>query len=151
MMDIQYKVVAELESSASLTRLFCELTGEEMTPDVARINDLIAGGRLAFYTAWAEGKLVGMTSVIPCRTALSDKLWIEDVAVLSECRGMGIGRGLLEFAMHDAASRFFPGTFWLTSRPAREAARKMYASMGFKEYETGVFFRPCRLMSIPVV
>ena len=141
MMDIQYKTTAELESSASLTRLFCELTGEEMTPDVARINDLIAEGRLAFYTAWIEGDLVGMTSVIPCRTALSDKLWIEDVAVLSECRGMGIGKGLLEYAMHDAASRFFPGTFWLTSRPSRTAARKMYSSMGFKEYETGVFFR----------
>lgn len=140
MMDIQYKAVAELESSASLTRLFCELTGEEMTPDVARINDLIASGSLAFYTAWVEGKLVGMTSVIPCRTALSDKLWIEDVAVLSECRGLGIGRGLVKFAMADAVTRFFPGIFWLTSRPSRIAARKMYASMGFKEYETGVFY-----------
>ena len=141
MMDIQYKAVAALEPSANLTRLFCELTGEEMTPDVARINDLIASGRLAFYSAWVGGKLVGMTSVIPCRTALSDKLWIEDVAVLSECRGMGIGRGLLEFAMHDASARFFSGTFWLTSRPSRIAARKMYASMGFKEYETGVFYK----------
>lgn len=141
MMDIQYKVTAELESSASLTRLFCELTGEEIIPDVARINDLIASGRLAFYTAWVDGELVGMTSIIPCRTALSDKLWIEDVAVLSECRGMGIGRGLVEFAMNDAVTRFFPGTFWLTSRPSRAAARKMYATLGFKEHNTGVFYK----------
>lgn len=140
-MDIKYKAVASLEPSANLTRLFCELTGEEMTPHVARINGLIASGRLAFYTAWADGELVGMTSVIPCRTGLSDKLWIEDVAVLSECCGMGIGRGLLEYAMNDATTRFFPGTFWLTSRPSRVAARKMYASMGFTEYETGVFYK----------
>lgn len=139
-MDIKYRTLSAVEASDRLTRLFCELTGEEMTPDIDRLNSLIAAGDLAFHTAWLDGELVGMTSVIPCRTALSNKLWIEDVAVLSECRGLGIGRGLVEYAMHDAASRFFAGTFWLTSRPSREAARKMYASMGFKEYETGVFF-----------
>lgn len=138
-MDITYRALSDVEASERLTRLFCELTGEEMTPDVGRLNRLIADGDLAFYTAWLDGELVGMTSVIPCRTALSNKLWIEDVAVLSECRGLGIGRGLLAFAMDDSRSRFFDGTFWLTSRPSRIAARKMYASMGFQEYETGVF------------
>lgn len=112
-----------------------------MTPDVERINALTASGSLAFYTAWMDGELVGMTSVIPCRTSLSDKLWIEDVAVLGECRGLGIGKGLVTYAMEDAAVRFFHGTFWLTSRPSRTTARRMYASLGFKEYETGVFFR----------
>lgn len=138
-MTITYKSVSEIEGSERLTRLFSELTGKDMTPDVSRINQLIAGGALAFYTAWADGCLAGMTSVIPCRTSLSDKLWIEDVAVLSEYRGQGIGRGLLEFAMADTAERFGGGTFWLTSRPSRIAARKMYESMGFKEYETGVY------------
>lgn len=138
-MDIRYRILPKVESSERLTRLFSELKGEETTPDVSRINALIAAGNLAFYSAWMDGELVGITSVIPCRTAQSDKLWIEDVAVLGECRGLGLGKGLVEFAMEDASSRFFNGTFWLTSRPSRTAARKMYASMGFEEYETGVF------------
>lgn len=138
-MSVIYKALSKLESSENLTRLFCELTGTDMVPDTERINRLIASGALAFYTAWVDGNLSGMTSVIPCRTSLSDKLWIEDVAVLSEYRGQGIGRGILEFAMDDAAERFGSGTFWLTSRPSRTAARKLYESMGFKEYETGVF------------
>lgn len=138
-MTITYKSVSEIEGSERLTRLFSELTGKDMTPDISRINGLIADGSLAFYTAWADGILVGMTSIIPCRTSLSDKLWIEDVAVLNEYRGHGIGRGLLGFAMNDAMERFGGGTFWLTSRPSRTAARKMYESMGFREYETGVF------------
>ena len=139
-MEIMYKTLSWVEPSERLTRLFCELTGAEISPDVNRLNSLIAAGALAFHTAWLDGKLVGMASVIPCSTTLSNKLWIEDVAVLSEFHGFGIGRGLLEFAMADSRSRFFDGTFWLTSRPSRIAARKMYASMGFKEYETGVFY-----------
>ncbi len=141
-MDVQYKVLSGIEPSDRLTRLWRELTlRDEVGPDTDRINALIASGRLGFYTAWLDGNLVGMASVVPCRTAQSDKLWIEDVAVLSECRGLGIGRGLLSFAMDDAARRFFKGTFWLTSRPSREAARKLYASMGFEQHETGVFFK----------
>lgn len=141
-MDIQYKALSCVDPSPRLTRLFRELTGrEEMTPDTERINSLIAEGKLGFYTAWLDGNLVGMTSIVPCRTAQSDKLWIEDVAVLSECRGLGIGRALLSFAMDDATQRFFKGTFWLTSRPSRQAARKLYASMGLEPYDTGVFFK----------
>ena len=141
-MDIQYKVLAALAKSDRLDRLFSELYGEEMSPDTGRINALISKGALVLYSAWLDGELVGMASVIPCRTAVSDKLWIEDVAVLSECRGLGIGRGIIEFALKDAASRFGEGTFWLTSRPSRAAARKLYASLGFREYETGVFRLP---------
>lgn len=140
-MDVQYKVLTHVEASERLTRLFRELTGTDMVPDVERINSLIGSGNLAFSTAWLDGELVGMTSVVPFRTALSDKLWIEDVAVLSECRGLGIGRGLLEFAMEDAVSRFFRGTFSLTSNPSREAARRLYVSLGFHQRETGVFLK----------
>lgn len=140
-MEVIYKALSRVRQSERLTRLFRELTGTDMIPDTDRINSLIASGSLAFYTAWLDGELVGMTSVIPCRTSLSDKLRIEDVAVLNECRGLGIGKGIVVYAMEDAAVRFFPGTFWLTSRPSRTSARRMYASLGFKEYETGVFFR----------
>ena len=141
-MPIVYNVQSSVEDSAELRRLFQELTGTDMVPDTVRINRQISEGSLAFYSAWTDGKMVGMTSVISCRTCISDKLWIEDVAVLSEWRGRGIGRAMLEFAMQDSLSRFGAGTFWLTSRPSRTAARSLYASMGFRECETGVFSKP---------
>lgn len=131
-----------LTACDNLKRLFSELRGTDTTPDIGRINSLISSGRLAFYLAEDhDGNPVGMVSVIPCRTAASDKLWIEDVCILSDCRGNGLGRKLLEFAMDDALEFFGPGTFWLTSRPSRIAARKLYKSLGFNEYETGVFHR----------
>lgn len=126
-------------ASENLTRLFSELSGFDRVPDVGRINSLIAAGSLAFYIVLYNGETVGMASVIPCRTAASDKLWIEDVCILSDFRGKGLGRKLMEFAMNDSVKLFGPGTFWLTSRPARKAARQMYESLGFSEYETGVY------------
>lgn len=126
-------------ASDNIKRLFSELSGCERTPDVDRINNLIDAGSLAFYLALDGGTPVGMASVIPCRTAASDKLWIEDVCVLSEWRGKGIARKLMQFAMADSEEFFGKGTFWLTSRPSRTAARRMYRSFGFVEHETGVF------------
>ena len=130
-----------VSTSEDLTNLFSQLNGFDTVPDVERINSLISEGSLAFYTVRDKDKIVGMASVIPCRTAASDKLWIEDVCVLEEYRGKGIGKQLLDYAMADAAKYFGKGTFWLTSRPSRTAARQMYKSMGFTEYETGVFFK----------
>ena len=124
-----------------LTNLFSQLNGFDTVPDVERINSLISEGSLAFYTVRDKDKIVGMASVIPCRTAASDKLWIEDVCVLEEYRGKGVGKRLVEYAMADAIQYFGKGTFWLTSRPSRTAARQMYRSMGFTEYETGVFYK----------
>ena len=134
--EYNYSRVESIEPSEDLTTLFTELDGFEKTPDTARINALIKAGNLAFYVVRKGSRTIGMTSIIACRTAQSDKFWIEDVAVLGEFRGQGLGKKLLQFAMDDAAVHFGKGTFWLTSR---ESARNMYRSMGFNEYETGVF------------
>ena len=125
--------------SDNLTRLFSELSGCHREPDIERINSLIAAGTLAFYQVLENDHPVGMASVISCRTAASDKLWVEDVCILSDFRGRGLGRALLEFAMKDSVTLFGQGTFWLTSRPSRTVARKMYEALGFSEYETGVY------------
>lgn len=89
-------------ASDNLTRLFSELSGCGRTPDVDRINKLIDAGSLAFFIVLDGDAPVGMASVIPCRTAASDKLWIEDVCVLSEWRGKGLARKLMQFAMTDS-------------------------------------------------
>lgn len=130
--EIEYTKADSVSESENLTRLYYELTGKEIVPDVSRINKLIAENRLFFYTASCNKLPVGMVSVVPCRTSMKDKYWIEDVAVLSDCRGKGVGRALLDFAIKDISDRFGEGVFYLTSRPSRTAARKLYTSMGFE-------------------
>lgn len=141
MKDIRLIRATAVESSDAVTMLFSQLNDRGYTPDYGRINSLIEAGSLAFYMAIQDGTPVGMASVIPCRTAAHDKLWIEDVCVLEGWRCRGIGRALLEFAMKDAADLFGSGTFWLTSRPSRAAAHHLYASLGFNRKDTGVFIK----------
>ena len=140
-MDGLIKIIRShgVTASENLDRLFSELSGHERTPDTDRINSLIKSGSLALYLVLDGDSPIGMASVIPCRTAASDKLWIEDVCILSEWRGRGLARRLMQFAMSDSQEIFGKGTFWLTSRPSRKAARELYRSLGFVEYETGVF------------
>ena len=140
MSAISIERVRSVELSENLAQLFSQLNGYDTPPDTGRINALISCGTLAFYLACVDNKPIGMASVIACRTAASDKLWIEDVCVLDEYRGNGIGKSLMQYAMRDSVEYFGGGTFWLTSRPSREAARAMYKVLGFTQYETGVFY-----------
>jgi ribosomal protein S18 acetylase RimI-like enzyme len=64
--------------------------------------------------------------------------WIEDVVVDSSMRGRGVGELLTREAMRLAFERGAE-TIDLTSRPSREAARRLYEKMGFVVRDTSVF------------
>lgn len=122
------------------------------TIEAGRLTRLIEESRLMLFVAEGhsyEGcskdgdlpscKLTGMLTLSICPTLAQDKLWIEDVIVDDSCRGKGIGRALVQAAVAYAASKWPGNTVYLTSNPARQAARALYASEGFEEYNTGVF------------
>ena len=114
------------------------------TIEAGRLARLIEEGRLMLFVAESAmvpeaGMLTGMLTLSICPTLAQDKLWIEDVIVDDSCRGKGIGRALVQAAVAYAASKWPGNTVYLTSNPARQAARALYASEGFEEYNTGVF------------
>ena len=122
------------------------------TIEAGRLARLIEEGRMMLFVAeghsdegcskdgdWTSCKLTGMLTLSICPTLAQDKLWIEDVIVDDSCRGKGIGRALVQAAVAYAASKWPGNTVYLTSNPARQAARALYASEGFEEYNTGVF------------
>ena len=116
------------------------LNPEAGTIEADRLAQLIEEGRLMpFVAESAEGRLTGMLTLCICPTLAQDKLWIEDVIVDDSCRGKGVGRALVQAAVAYAATAWPGNTLYLTSNPTRQAARALYASEGFEEYDTGVF------------
>lgn len=113
----------------------------------ARLSELFADDSFwLFVTEDADGQLAGMLTLTRCHTLSRSKFWIEDVIVDPAYRGQGVGRALVHAAVEYVRSAGESTTgcerrpsLYLTSNPSRTAARALYRSEGFEEYETGVF------------
>lgn len=143
---IKVLVAQELDGNTlqQVQGLLLLLNPEAGEIEAGRLARLIEDGRLMLFVAEdgeeQEGsKLTGMLTMCVCPTLAQDKLWIEDVIVDDSCRGKGVGRALVKAAVAHAAAAWPGNTLYLTSNPTRQAARALYASEGFEEYDTGVF------------
>ena len=86
-----------------------------------------------------EGRIVGMTTVCCFTIPTGRHATIEDVVVLPECQGTGLGRKLVQAALDYLAGTGQSYKVGLTSKPARVAANALYRKMGFKQKETNVY------------
>ena len=86
----------------------------------------------------AGGRIVGTLTLATFRTPTGVRAWIEDVIVSEEVRGRGCGEELTRAAL-DAAREAGARTVELTSRPAREAANRLYQRIGFSPRETNIY------------
>lgn len=120
--------------------LLHELSPALGTIDRDRVNRLLEEGRLTLFAAIDDdGHVTGMLTLTSCPTLTGDKYWIEDVIVSKEYRGQGIGKALVKAAVEHVKESGKPYRIYLTSNPSRTAARNLYRSEGFEEYDTGVF------------
>lgn len=107
--------------------------------DVERLTAIVSNPHSAIFVAELESDIVGTLTATHYTAPTSDKLWIEDVVVSPSARGLGAGHKLVAEALRWGKEHFPNATPYLTSNPSREAARNLYRSMGFSEYNTGVF------------
>ena len=108
--------------------------------DRDRVNRLLNEDSLTLFAAEDDnGRFTGMLTLTFCPTLTGDKYWIEDVIVHDEFRGHGIGKALVKAAVSHVKQSGQPYRIYLTSNPSRTAARNLYRSEGFEEYDTGVF------------
>ena len=116
-----------------------------LAPTSPEINEQRLLGLLAdesfllFVAEGADGGLSGMLTLTCCQTLARSKYWIEDVVVRPEFRGQGIGRALVEAAIGHVRETCGQASIYLTSNLSRQAARALYRSVGFEDYDTGVF------------
>ncbi|MBO5418952.1 MAG: GNAT family N-acetyltransferase [Bacteroidales bacterium] len=107
--------------------------------DEERLKFLVDDQYFTLFISEEDGVISGMLTLIRCSTLARDKFWIEDVVVDQRYRGRGIGRQLVQAAVEYVRENGCRSTIYLTSNPSRTAARALYRSEGFDEYDTGVF------------
>lgn len=85
-----------------------------------------------------QAHLIGTATLSYCSLLTGMKAWIEDVVVDQSARGKGYARILLTHLLAQARQSGADSVN-LTSRPSRQAANRLYRSMGFQQRETNVY------------
>ena len=90
------------------------------------------------YVAEEGDHIIGMATLCLVCTPSGRKADIEDVVVLPEFQGKGIGKALVRRLIEEAGKKA-PIQIHLTSKPIRVAANALYVKMGFVRKETNVY------------
>nr|WP_320039516.1 GNAT family N-acetyltransferase [uncultured Bacteroides sp.] len=90
------------------------------------------------YIIRKEGHIVATATLCVSHTPEFTLGAVEVVVALCECRGMGLGRRLMEQILTEA-KRFGCEKLHLTSNPRRVAANGLYQALGFKLYSTNYY------------
>lgn len=78
-----------------------------------------------------KAKIVGMATLAPEYTLDGATGFIEDVVVNEAYQRRGVGRGLTE-RLIEKARQLGCRRIWLTSRPSRKPANRLYRRLGFR-------------------
>ena len=125
----------------ALTRLIPQLkiSSPRLTRD--EVAALVFSDSVTLLTARADASapIVGMLTLVVYRVPTGVRARIEDVVVDESARGQGIANELVNHALDIARAQGADGVA-LTSNPRRGAANKLYQKVGFKKWETNVYF-----------
>ena len=119
-------------------RLMPQLSQSKPAPTREELQVIVDTPTTILFMAREEGKLVGSLSLATFRVPTGILAWIEDVVVDESVRGRGIGEALTRAALAKA-KEMGVRTVDLSSRPAREAANRLYQRVGFELRQTNVY------------
>lgn len=123
---------------AAIQRFLNQLTSTPVDFNEEAFATLLADEGSYLFLMLQNEVPVGMLTVGTYCSPTGKKAWIEDVVVDSSCRGQGLGKQLVEFAIDYVRSLQIP-LLMLTSNPKRVAANVLYQSLGFSRKETNVY------------
>jgi ribosomal protein S18 acetylase RimI-like enzyme len=129
------------ESLEAFKRLIPQLSRSAKPVDAALLERLVSSEALTLLLARMDGKIIGTLSLAMFPTPTGVRAWIEDVVVDDAVGRQGAGTALVNEALRiarEAGAR----TVDLTTRPAREAAGKLYEKAGFHQRDSRVYRYP---------
>ncbi len=133
---------AGTEDAADIAGLLHDFNSEyeDYTPGVAvlteRLGELLAGGAITVLLAGDPPEGFALLRIRPSLWAKASDAYLEELYVIPERRGRGIGRALLEASI-DAARKAGANHFELTTGETDTEARSLYESSGFTNHEGG--------------
>jgi ribosomal protein S18 acetylase RimI-like enzyme len=138
-MDISITRVETItpELLAAFERLIPQLTKASI-PTREELQKLIDSPSVLIL-ARADGEIVGAAALGVFRTPSGVHAHVEDVIVDESMRGQGIGEQLVNHLLQIAREMGLKGVS-LTCNPRRVAANALYRKMGFKKWETNVYW-----------
>jgi ribosomal protein S18 acetylase RimI-like enzyme len=141
-MPISVGVVTRVDEALmeAVARLLPQLAPGNPLPSRGEIESIVAAPCSAILVARAEadGSIVGMLTLVVYRIPTGLAAHIEDVVVDERARRHGVGEALARAAL-ERARQAGAAHVDLTSRPAREAANRLYLRLGFEARTTNVY------------
>jgi len=122
----------------ALQRLIPQLSSSNPPPDAEALQAIVNSQCTRLLVARTDAGIVGSLTLVAVRIPTGVRAIIEDVVVDEQARGHGVGRQLSEAAL-EIARELGAITVDLTSRPSREAANRLYLSLGFTLRNTNVY------------
>ncbi len=132
------EVTDELEQA--FQRLIPQLSTTARVPDREELKQiaLSQSNSLFIHRDEQTGQINGSLTLVVFRIPTGVRAWIEDVIVDETARGQGIGEALTRAAIERSA-QLGAKTVDLSSRPAREAANRLYQKIGFEKRNTNMY------------
>jgi ribosomal protein S18 acetylase RimI-like enzyme len=129
-----------LELLAAFDRLIPQLT-KAPVPTRDELQKLIDSPSVLILAraGGVDGEIVGAGTLGVFRTPSGVHAHVEDIIVDESMRGQGIGEALVNHLLEIARQMGLNGVS-LTCNPRRVAANRLYRKMGFKKWETNVYW-----------
>ena len=139
----QYTIEAISQFDAALVApindMLAQLTSREASFGEQELRAIIENPASQLFILRADEKAIGMLTLGRYASPTGVKVWVEDVVVMNEYRGAGLGRRLVNHAIEYCKANYAPCTLMLTSNPARVAANELYRTSGFEPKQTNVY------------
>ena len=115
---------------------------DQLTPGTVlseeTLRGVIADPASHLYVMTEGERVVATGTMCLYRAPYAMHAAIEDVVVLEEYRGRGLGRAMLQHILSEAAAHS-PIEVSLTSKPSRIAANALYRALGFVQKDTNCY------------
>jgi ribosomal protein S18 acetylase RimI-like enzyme len=125
----------------AMQRLIPQLGKHKVPPTEGELATLLASPGCTLLVARdpdADGRIVGTLCLNIYRVPTGVRSIVEDVVVDEAARKRGVGEALMRRAI-DLAREAGASGVSLTSRPEREAANRLYQSLGFELRKTNAY------------